>query len=292
MKFHLPSNPEDAQRLQAIALRLAALPLGQAYINSVKGDFDQPLPDVHVAFDRQMTSFMGTCYRNSKQVMLALNPEVEDAKLVSVLAHEICHIPQPRKPLLPNAQGMTTLAVACVRAMEADAFAHQFVVALGSTDDEVKRATFDAVCGKLSPEVQAGFVELATRFENAPTVSAQQQVMNDVFWLVQATRLSSYDSDTITDINGMQKGNTLEPMTPPALDRAAEFVAQIQMLPGRLPGAKYNDYLVDNPAQVAQKLLRAGDIAQMLHDPVSVIDHDSTLPYSKPPRHDSVMPRR
>ena len=292
MKLQLPDNAEDAKRLQAIILRMAALPLGEAYLKSVKGDFDAPLPDVHIAFDRQMTTFMGTCHRTSKGITLTLNPHVDDAKLVSVLGHEVAHIPQPHKTILPDARDMTTLGIAQVRAMEADAFTHQFVMALGSADEEVKRATFDAVCGNLPPDIQQDFAKLATRFEAAQNVTQQQAVMNDIFWLVQATRLSAYDSDTIEQIGILQKGNTLAPMTPPALDRAAEFIAQIQMLPGRLPGAKYNDYLVDDPAQIAAKLLRAGDLAQMLHDPVSVIDHDSTLPYSKKSQHDSVMPRR
>lgn len=289
MNFLLPDNSADAARMADIGNRLAAIPLGRRYLHTLMTSMDQNMPTVQLSFDRQLSpDVMGLCYRHGQQKTIALNPVHSDAALVATLAHEVCHLPQPRAPLRLSAANMQDMAVACTRMLEGDAFAAQFVLAIGSNDEEVARENMQMFTEKVKPEHRDVFIELADRWAQATTPAQQQQVLADVFWHVQTARLANYDTQVIEHIAIMQKGVTLEPMARSALDQTTEFVAQISFLPSRIAGTPYNDYLGHDPAQVAQTLLRAGAQAVMMHNAISVKSSDVTLPYSKPSGSDSL----
>lgn len=286
MKFILPDNAEDAERLRRIGNRLLATPMGRAYIKSLH---DAEVGDVGLSFDRQnLGDAVGVCYRNSKGATIALNPDCDDIELVSALAHEICHVPQPRKPLDRLSYDTKQISIACTRLMEGDAFVHQFIFAIDCGDAELERANFDLICKPMPPEQRAAFAELATRWAGAQSIEERHSVMADIFWSVQATRLGIYDRQTIEYIEGMQKGDTLHAGERPALDIVSEFTAQLGFLPSRIGGGHYNNYLGDDPVDIAKTMLRAGMQAELRYSNISVIDQSDTLKYSKPAQGDSL----
>lgn len=289
MNFLLPDNAADAARMADIGNRLAAIPLGRRYLNSLITAMERDVPDVQLSFDRQLSpDVMGLCYRHGQKKTIALNPVHSDAALVATLAHEICHLPQPRAPLSLSAGNMQELAVACTRMLEGDAFAAQFVFALGSKDAEVARENMEMFTEKVKADHRDIFIDLAARWQHAKGPAQQQQVLAAVFWHVQTARLANYDTQVIEHIAIMQKDVALEPMAVSALDQATEFVAKIGFLPARIGGTPYNDYLGHDPQAVAQVLLKAGAQAAMMHNAVSVKSDDVTLPYSKPAGSDSL----
>lgn len=289
MNFLLPDNTADAARMADIGNRLAAIPLGRRYLNSLTSTFDRAIPDVQLSFDRQLPPDMiGLCYRHGQHKTIALNPMHNDAALVAALAHEVCHLPQPRAPLNLSASNMQELAVACTRMLEGDAFTAQFVFALGSKDEDVARENMQMFTEKVKPEHRDIFIDLAARWTQAASPEQQQHVLAAVFWHVQTARLANYDTQVIEHIAVMQKGVAFEPMAVSALDQATEFIAKISFLPARIAGTPYNDYLGHDPQNVAQVLLKAGAQAAMMHNAISVKLDDATLPYSKPSQDDSL----
>lgn len=289
MRLLLPANTADARRMADIGNRMAAIPLGRSYITSLAAAADGVTPDVQLSFDHQLApDMMGVCYRSGQQKTIALNPVHSDAALVSTLAHEICHLPQPRSPLSLSGQGMQEMAVACTRMLEGDAFAAQFVFAIGSNDDEVARETMQMFTERVSDAHRDIFIELAERWTRAGTPEQQQHILAQVFWHVQTSRLSVYDAQVIDHVAIMQKDVALQPMTTSALDQVTEFVAKISFLPARIAGTPYNDYLGHDPQDVAHILLQAGTRAVVARNTVSVNDAKGTLPYSKPSRDDSL----
>lgn len=289
MNFLLPDKEPDASRMAAIGNRLAAIPMGRVYLNSLLTSMDKTMPEVQLSFDAQLPPhMMGVCYRHGMKKTIALNPVYSDATLVSALAHEISHLPQPRAPLKVSSQGMQELGVACTRMLEGDAFAAQFVFSIGCKDEEVARENMELFTERVKGEHRDIYNDLAKRWMHASTPEQQQQVLAGVFWHVQTSRLAAYDAETIEHIAVMQKDVTLEPMKQSALDQATEFVAKMSFLPARIRGTPYNDYLGHDPQMIAGVLLKAGAAAAMAHNAISVNSSDATLPYSKPARDDSL----
>lgn len=287
--FAYPADPAEQQRLTDIVTLMQRMPMGEAVFEHItNGHSHDSIQKLTIFFNPTMGDIHGMYQRSGDHGAVSLSPHLSDEALAGVLLHELRHAQQPVSFYNREYDEMTTLALTQMRIKEGDAFAHHFCALLDSPDDEVARQGLALITKPLQADVRDLLAIQADNWVNAATPEEKRAVMREVFWVMQATRFDKYDGDTIEKIAQYQKGEIRRPIGESAFQRTLNMVIDTSLLPGLLADGGESNYLGENFTQIAMKLVKTADDAQARHDSLSVIDHDATLPYSKPDGNDSL----
>lgn len=287
--FAYPADIDEQKRLSNILALMQRMPMGEAlldHITDARGH--DSIQKLTICFNPNMGDIHGMYQRKDDHGAVSLSTHLSDEALAGVLLHELRHAQQPMSFYNREYNEMTTLALTQMRIKEGDAFAHHFCALLDSPDDEVARQGLALIAKPLQADVRDLLAIQADNWVNATTPEEKRAVMREVFWVMQATRFDKYDSDTIDKIAEYQKGEIRRPIGENAFQRTLNMVIDTSLLPGLLADGRESNYLGENFTQIAMKLVKTSDEARVRHDKFSVIDHDATLPYSKPDGNDSL----
>jgi hypothetical protein len=202
------TNPQNEARLRGLIARIAQTPMGETLLQNLEDQAQEYARYTYVCFDRQMAEY-GACYNRASIKTVALNPDIDDDLLVSVLMHELVHGAQPS--LLPSIEtnAPVTYGTISMRLCEGHAFTEQllFLRQLETCDAAAAKAGRRFMLdGRFSENEMTVIDEAVTEILASKNEHQSRHPRETLFWMTQEYIKRRYDISNTDKIHLLMAG--------------------------------------------------------------------------------------